>query len=467
MNGPGRMFGRRGQQQVRELFIYSSGSRSADGIISGRSSMVGAMNLACFLKELHYRTFTGLRLRHRQNFSTLGRLHKGSRSRDDHIISDLPPESAKDSASFESTSSANPTSPNPMDAQIRATELLNNLPSKLEARRSQLSKTLSQKLDLLQATLFTAGKTLNNLTGYSEIELLRNAIEKQEQLLKNTRNEVKAAKEAYTDAIANRSASQREVNELLQRKHAWSPNDLERFTELYRSDHANEQAEAHAHERLTRAEHVADDAQAALSRSILARYHEEQIWSDKIRRASTWGTWVLMGVNVVLFLVVQLGLEPWKRKRLVGSFEDRVRNILGTEMILTREQVESIIQDAMARQEAGSAVAAADGGRDGRKRGEESSLAAPDQVPVFAPDDILPGKPSIASSRPRRLSVRSARDALNLISNVFAGRGDNGTTIPKDAIFESTRTELAIWSGASAVVGAALVGLITTVLQWR
>ncbi|KAK9385317.1 Mdm33 family-domain-containing protein [Lipomyces mesembrius] len=348
-----------------------------------------------------------------------------------------------------------------MEAQIRATELLNNLPSKLEARRSQLSKTLSQKLDLLQTTLFTAGKTLNNLTGYSEIELLRKAIEKQEQLLKNTRNEVKAAKEAYTDAIASRSASQREVNELLQRKHAWSPNDLERFTELYRSDHENEQAEAHAHERLTRAEHVADDAQAALSRSILARYHEEQIWSDKIRRASTWGTWVLMGVNLVLFLVVQLGLEPWKRKRLVGSFEDRVRNILGTEMILTREQVESIIQDAVARQEAGSAVATADGGRDGGKGGKESSLAAPDQVPV------LPGKPSIASSRPRRLSVRSASDAVNLVSNVFAGRGDNGTTIPKDAIFESTRTDLAIWSGASAVVGAAVVGLITTLLQWR
>ncbi|KAK9483741.1 Mdm33 family-domain-containing protein [Lipomyces starkeyi] len=348
-----------------------------------------------------------------------------------------------------------------MDAQILATELLNNLPSKLEARRSQLSKTLSQKLDLLQATLFTAGKTLNNLTGYSEIELLRKAIEKQEQLLKDTRNEVKAAKEAYADAIASRSASQREVNELLQRKHAWSPNDLERFTELYRSDHANEQAEAHSHERLTRAEHVADDAQAALSRSILARYHEEQIWSDKIRRASTWGTWVLMGVNVVLFLVVQLGLEPWKRKRLVGSFEDRVRNILGTEMILTREQVESIIQEAMVRQEAGSAVAV--GGRDGGRGGKESSLAASDQIPVFASDDIR----GIASSCPRRLSVRSASDALTLVRNVFAGRGDNGTTIPKDAIFESTRTELAIWSGVSAVVGAALVGLITTVLQWR
>lgn len=55
------------------------------------------------------------------------------------------------------------------------------------------------------------------------------------------------------------------------------------------------------------------------------RYHEEQIWSDKIRRASTWGTFALMGVNVLLFVVVQVGLEPWRRKRLVKGFEEKVK----------------------------------------------------------------------------------------------------------------------------------------------
>lgn len=35
-----------------------------------------------------------------------------------------------------------------------------------------------------------------------------------------------------------------------------------------------------------------------------------------------------MGFNVFLFLVVQLGLEPWKRRRLVGSFEDKVKSAL-------------------------------------------------------------------------------------------------------------------------------------------
>jgi hypothetical protein len=61
---------------------------------------------------------------------------------------------------------------------------------------------------------------------------------------------------------------------------------------------------------------------------LTGRYHEEQIWSDKIRRASTWGTFALMGVNVVLFIVVQVGLEPWRRKRLVRGFEEKVKEVV-------------------------------------------------------------------------------------------------------------------------------------------
>ncbi len=146
-----------------------------------------------------------------------------------------------------------------------------------------------------------------------------------------TRKALQKAREDYTVAIGQRSSSQREVNELLQRKHAWTPNDLERFTELYRSDHANEQAESAAQENLLTVERRNEEAAATLSASILARYHEEQIWSDKIRRMSTWGTWGLMGVNVLLFLVFQIGVEPWRRKRLVKGFEDKVMEALERE----------------------------------------------------------------------------------------------------------------------------------------
>ncbi|PGH05570.1 hypothetical protein GX51_02909 [Blastomyces parvus] len=205
------------------------------------------------------------------------------------------------------------------------------LPSQLEKRRSELSKQFTRLMDNMQSNVFIAGQRLNDLTGYSAIEKLKQDIQSQEQRVRETRTRVQEAKEAYSAAINRRSTSQREVNELLQRKHAWSPTDLERFTSLYRSDHANERAETNAQESLAAAEREAEEAAAVLSKSILSRYHEEQIWSDKIRRMSTWGTWGLMGVNVLLFLIFQVAVEPWRRRRLVKGFEEKVMEALEKE----------------------------------------------------------------------------------------------------------------------------------------
>lgn len=219
-------------------------------------------------------------------------------------------------------------------------EVIRDLPSQKESRSSKFVKNMNSKLDKFQAYVFTAGQTLNKLTGYSSIESIKIKIEEQEASLQYWREEVRKAKEAYSKAIANRSASQREVNELLQRKHAWTPSDLERFTELYRSDHANQQAEIEAEKKLSEAERAADEAQAQLSTLISARYHEEQIWSDKIRRASTWGTWGLMGINICLFITVQLVIEPRKRARMVESFEKVLEEQFHDEnMNLSRNQV--------------------------------------------------------------------------------------------------------------------------------
>jgi sensitive to high expression protein 9 len=83
--------------------------------------------------------------------------------------------------------------------------------------------------------------------------------------------------------------------------------------------------------KLAEAERVTEQVANKLSTSILRRYHEEQIWSDKIRRMSTWGTWGLMGVNVLIFLVFQFGFEPWRRRRLVRGFEEKVHEALERE----------------------------------------------------------------------------------------------------------------------------------------
>jgi len=194
-----------------------------------------------------------------------------------------------------------------------------------------LTKRFSHIMDNLQGNIFIASQRINDLTGYSGIEALKQRITALEQHVADSQEAVRSARLTYKTTVADRASTQREVTTLLARKDSWTPTDLERFTSLYRNDHSNEQAVQEAATKLADAEREAEHAAAKLSSSILSRYHEEQIWSDKIRRMSTWGTWGLMGVNVLLFLVFQFGFEPWRRRRLVHGFEEKVREALELE----------------------------------------------------------------------------------------------------------------------------------------
>ncbi|KAK1623058.1 Mdm33 family-domain-containing protein [Colletotrichum phormii] len=191
-----------------------------------------------------------------------------------------------------------------------------------------LSEKLSHLLDTAQTRLLTASTTLNTLTGYSPIEEIKRQNTLLETRLAEAQDLVRTARLTYKTTNAKRATTQREVTTLLARKEMWSPTDLERFTQLYRQDHSLEQEVSAASEALTDAEHAEQALGQQLNAGILKRYHEEQIWSDRIRRASTWGTWGLMGVNVLLFIVLQFVAEPWKRRRLVRGVVEEEKAVL-------------------------------------------------------------------------------------------------------------------------------------------
>ncbi|KAI1765532.1 Mdm33 family-domain-containing protein [Hypoxylon sp. FL1150] len=219
-----------------------------------------------------------------------------------------------------------------------------DLPSAQNSRRSKLNRTLSTFMDRAQTTLFAASQRINDLTGYSGIETLKTQISGIESALAAAQATLHAARSSYKTAVASRSATQREVTTLLARQKTWTPADFERFTALYRQDYELEAAVATRADELEDAEREAERLGRELSAGILSRYHEEQIWSDKIRRMSTWGTWGLMGVNVLLFLVFQFGAEPWRRHRLVRGFEEKVREALEDDW-KRREEKEQSIRD--------------------------------------------------------------------------------------------------------------------------
>ena len=142
------------------------------------------------------------------------------------------------------------------------------------------------------------------------------------------REAAKAAKTAYDEAIFQRSEAARDVNALLERKHSWTDADVTKFTALVRSDHSSNHMVSSTSLHLKEAETNLDKAFSSLTQAILERYHEEQVWSDKIRSVSTWANVVALVINVVVFVGAIAVVEPWKRRRLVEGLERRTTGMM-------------------------------------------------------------------------------------------------------------------------------------------
>ncbi|KAF8798844.1 hypothetical protein BYT27DRAFT_7176978 [Phlegmacium glaucopus] len=178
-----------------------------------------------------------------------------------------------------------------------------------------------------KATFSQLGSELNRVTGYEEIEALKRDVVEQERCINVARQAARQAKTSYEEAVIQRSNSQREVNDLLQRKSSWTDQDVGRFTTLVRQDHLYEQEELRAKSAVNESEDAVEREFSQLMRTILARYHEEQVWSDKIRSASTYGSLAALGLNMLVFIVAIIVVEPWKRRRLAQTFERKVEEL--------------------------------------------------------------------------------------------------------------------------------------------
>ncbi|KAI0861924.1 Mdm33 family-domain-containing protein [Xylaria cubensis] len=277
-----------------------------------------------------------------------------------------------------------------------------DLPSAQNSRRSALNQSLSSFMDRAQTTLFAASQRINDLTGYSSIESLKSQISTLESDLHAAQSHLTATRIAYKTAVSDRASTQREVTTLLARQKTWTPVDFERFTTLYRQDYELEASVGARAVELEQAEREAERLGRDLGAGILARYHEEQIWSDKIRRMSTWGTWGLMGVNVLLFLLFQFGAEPWRRQRLVRGFEEKVREAIAEERIAREEAQREALATAAAA--AASIAPTAD---------VDESAAVPhvevEEEPVFVavPDVAVPESDIISFPSPSMESLHS------------------------------------------------------------
>ncbi|KAJ2798094.1 sensitivity to high expression protein she9 [Coemansia guatemalensis] len=169
-----------------------------------------------------------------------------------------------------------------------------------------------------------AGKTLNVVTGYDRVAQLKLKVETSGDQFHSARQELDKIKLQHAQTIKDRISSQREINSLLQRKHLWNEDDVARFTDLYRDEHQAESTEHKTAAELRNAESLVDKRYNELVSSIRERYHEEQVWSDKIRRASTYGTWAVLFMNIIALFMAQAIFEPRKRRKIVAGVDEKL-----------------------------------------------------------------------------------------------------------------------------------------------
>ncbi|KAI1089605.1 Mdm33 family-domain-containing protein [Rostrohypoxylon terebratum] len=358
-----------------------------------------------------------------------------------------PPDSSTASASTSTSTSTSTSSPPPNP----------DLPSTQNSRRSHINQQLSAFMDRAQTTLFAASQRINDLTGYSGIEVLKQQISALETSLLAAQSNLHAARHAYKTAVSSRAATQREVTTLLARQKTWTPGDFERFTALYRQDYELEASVIEKAAELEEAEREAERLGRELSAGILSRYHEEQIWSDKIRRMSTWGTWGLMGVNILLFLVLQFGAEPWRRRRLVKGFEEKVREAMEEERRLEREirRQEAEIESLRRKEEQAAAAAAAAVTAEAATTTEReqsqptTTTTETDGIPTFIRIDMPP-------KVPWKETLSDPEWWKAIYAELSSDR----------KVFIKVR-DVSILALESAAAGAAVVGTIATILLIR
>ncbi|KAL2914491.1 sensitivity to high expression protein she9 [Polyrhizophydium stewartii] len=223
--------------------------------------------------------------------------------------------------------------------------------------RTELAVTKDNLVDRVHA----ASVMLNRLTGYDSVEMRKQRVAEKDETLNLIKEDARRAKVHYEETIDDRRRVQRELNSLLQRKDTWSDTDITRFTELYRKDLALEQLESTAQGSYKLATEMFEKAQVEYLAEIRERYVEEQLYSDKIRQASTWWTWGLITTHFLIFIAVQFVVEPRKKEALkkevasiIRETSERDRLAFATEvnaLILNQhQQIDRLTADVSAQQ---------------------------------------------------------------------------------------------------------------------
>ena len=158
-----------------------------------------------------------------------------------------------------------------------------------------------------------------------------------------SRKAARDAKVVYAEAVQKRSDSKREVKSLRKRKSTRTDTDVSRYTALVWQDHALEQEEARAKTAVAQTDDDTEREFDAFMRTIRARYHEEQVWSDNIRSMSTYVQLAVLAMYMLVFVLATALVQPWrKQRRLAQTFERKVEELEAANLDAVTRGIETL-----------------------------------------------------------------------------------------------------------------------------
>jgi hypothetical protein len=124
---------------------------------------------------------------------------------------------------------------------------------------------------------------------------------------------------------------QKEHLQLMMRRDSWSEVDIQRFADITGSEVHTKRELDHSRIQLKQFEDLQEKTKKEYMDAVRKRYHEEQLWQDKWRVISTYGTWILIGINSIVFIGGQMLHQRREGERiriLSNLIDDKLSRIM-------------------------------------------------------------------------------------------------------------------------------------------
>jgi len=186
----------------------------------------------------------------------------------------------------------------------------------------------------------------NEHSGTHEISKLKELVHNSSLKFDKQQRLVAYARKAVDHALSAWEDSQIKHSQLMQVRNKWTPAQAMEFAKLLEKEVQVRSNLEQAKKDLAEKETHQSKLQIDYMNNLRKRYHEEQIWTDRWRILSTYGTWGLIALNSVVFLISQYLFRLREQQRM-KDFETLLKETLSSNtstLLAIREHQNDVVE---------------------------------------------------------------------------------------------------------------------------